>query len=106
MESAVKASFTPEGWARATCTSPGPCFVTSAVMTLEPDGREVAVAHMPDTEPATQGHTRFILDAPPGGGHVRHADLFAEDGVAIIRVSNIQAWVPDGGTLLIPMEIS
>lgn len=105
MESAVTASFTPEGMARATFQSPGPCFVTSAVMTLEPDGREVAVAHMPDTEAASQGRTRFILSAPPGGGHVRYADLLAEDGAAIIRVA-IGAWVPDGGTLLVPMEIT
>jgi hypothetical protein len=101
----VRAGFTETGWRRLVFAEPGPCFVTSAVMILEPDGRKIAVTHMPDTEAASQGRTRFILSAPPGGGHVRYADLLAEDGAAIIRVA-IGAWVPDGGTLLVPIEVT
>jgi hypothetical protein len=104
----VRAGFTEAGLRRAMCVDPGPVFCTAARLVMEPDGCEVAVQHMPDLEPATQGRTRFILPAPPGGGYVRSGELLAEDGTAIIYVdfSTRPVYLPDGGTLLIPMEIS
>ena len=103
----VRAEFTAEGLRRLMCIDPGPCFAVAARLVMEPDGREVAVAHMPDAEPASQGRTSFILPAPPGGGHMREAHLLAEDGTAILCVTATPPiYIPDGGTLLVPVEMS
>ena len=103
----MTANFTPEGMRRLMCIDPGPCFVVAARMVMEPDGRAVAVTHMPDMEPASQGRTRFILQGPPGGGYMRSADLLAEDETVILRVNATVPWyLPDGSTLLIPVELS
>ena len=103
----ITAEFTAEGLRRLMCIDPGPCFAVAARIVTEPDGREVAVAHMPDTEPASQGSTRFILQAPPGGGYMREAHLLAEDGTVIICVrATPPVYLPDGGTLLVPVEMS
>ena len=106
-EALLTANFTPEGMRRLMCIDPGPCFVVAARMAMEPDGQETAVTHVPEAEPATQGRTRFLLSAPPGGGHMRSADLLAEDGTVILRVNaTVPLYIPDGGTLLIPVELS
>ena len=103
----MSAHFTPEGMRRLMCIDPGPCFVVAARMVMEPDGREAPVTHVPEAEPATQGRTRFILSAPPGGGWMRSADLLAEDETVILRVNATPpVHIPDGGTLLIPVELS
>ena len=103
----ITAEFTPEGMRRLLCIDEGPCFVVAATMTLAPDGRQTPVTHIPEAEPATQGRTRFILAAPPGGGHMRSADLLAEDGAVILRVNaTVPVYIPDGGTLLIPVELT
>ena len=103
----LTAEFTAEGMRRLTCIDPGPCFVVAARMVMEPDGQETAVTHVPEAEPASQGRTRFILSAPPGGGYMRSADLLAEDGTVILRVNaTVPLHLPDGGTLLIPVELS
>ena len=103
----LAAEFTPEGLRRLMCIDPGPCFVTAAALVMEPDGREIPVTHVPDTEPASQGLTRFILPAPPGGGYMREAHLLAEDGTVILRVRATPAvYIPHGGTLLVTMEMT
>ena len=103
----VRAVFTDAGLRRLMCTEDGPCLVTAARLVLEPDGREVNVAHVPDAEPASAGRTRFILPAPPGGGYLREALMLAEDEAAIIRVTSTPPlWLPDGSTLLVPVEMS
>lgn len=99
--------FTAEGMRRLLCIDDGPCFCVAARMVMEPDGREVTVQHMADPEGAKGGTIRFILPAPPGGGYLRSADLLAEDGMVILRVmSNVPTYLPDGGSLLIPVTLS
>jgi hypothetical protein len=103
----VRAEFTDTGLRRLMCIEDGPCFAIAARLVLEPDGREVDVAHVPDAEPASQGRTRFILPAPPGGGYLREALMLAGDGTAIIRVTSTPPlWLPGGATLLVPVEMS
>jgi|SRR5580704_6887185 hypothetical protein len=99
--------FTIEGMRRLIGIDDGPCFCVAARMAMEPDGREVAVQHVADPEGAKGGTIRFILPAPPGGGYLRSADLLAEDGTAILRVtSHVPTYLPDGGSLLIPVTVS
>jgi hypothetical protein len=101
----MRAEFTPEGWARVCGKAPGPCTATSAVLALEPDGEQVTVMLIPDTEPASSGRTVILIGAPPGGGVVRSADLIAEDGTAILRVRMARpVFIEDGGTLLVQVR--
>ena len=102
------AKFTETGLRRAMCIDQGPVFCVAARLVMEPDGREITVQHTPDPEGATHGRTAFILPAPAGGGYVRSADLLAEDGTAIFCVSfdGRPVFLPEGGTLLVPVSIS
>lgn len=84
---------------------PGPCMATSAVLTLEPDGKEVTVTLMPDSEPASMGGTVILIGPPPGGGCVRSAVLAADDETPILRVRMVRpVFIEDGGTLLIQVQ--
>jgi hypothetical protein len=105
MQPEVKGIMTPEGFRRTTFVEPGPVFVTAVRLDLD-DGRQVSVPFMPDPEPATQGMTRFMMSAPPGGGWMRGADLLAEDGCSIFRISADPAlWLSDGSQVVIPLTV-
>lgn len=105
MQPELKGVMTREGMRRTMFVEPGPVFVTTVRLNLE-DGRQASVPFMPDPEPATQGMTRFMMEAPPGGGWMSGADLLAEDGCPIFRISATPAiWLPGGSTIVIPLTV-
>lgn len=105
MQPEVKGIMTSDGIRRSMFVEPGPVFVTTVRVDLA-DGSHVSVPFMPDPEPATQGMTRFMMSAPPGGGWMRGADLLAEDGCPIFRVSADPAlWLEDGDQVVIPLTV-
>jgi hypothetical protein len=101
----VTVRWTMEASLRLHGLAPGPC-TPNLVKYFLGDGRLADVPlSLPLGPPASRGCSVITLPAPPGGGDIEHAGLYAEDGTEIMTLTCVPPLnVDDGDTWQVPVE--